>query len=90
MATINKKTFIEKFSTNNGISKADAEKLISSFSSLISELIKDGNKVQVPGVGVFVIKDKKARIARNPKTGEKVNVPAKRVVKVSKIEVEIL
>jgi DNA-binding protein HU-beta len=90
MATINKKTFIEKFSANNGISKAEAEKLISSFSSLISELIKDGNKVQVPGVGVFVIKDKKARIARNPKTGEKVDVPAKRVVKVSKIEVEIL
>jgi DNA-binding protein HU-beta len=43
--------------------------------------MKAGQKVSVAGLGTFVVKEKKARLARNPKTGDSVQVPAKRAPK---------
>jgi len=43
--------------------------------------LKKGEEVSVAGFGIFAVKDRAARVARNPKTGEPVNVPAKRVPK---------
>ena len=42
---------------------------------------KTDNKIQIPGFGIFEMKKRKAREARNPRTGAKVKVPAKQVVK---------
>ena len=47
----------------------------------ITEVLKSGDKVQLTPFGQFRIRDRAARIARNPQTGEPVNVPAKRVLK---------
>ena len=47
----------------------------------ITEVLKSGDKVALTPFGQFKIRDRAARIARNPQTGEPVNVPAKRVLK---------
>lgn len=47
----------------------------------ITEVLKTGDKVALTPFGQFRIRDRAARIARNPQTGEPVNVPAKRVLK---------
>jgi DNA-binding protein HU-beta len=47
----------------------------------ITAVLKTGDKVQLTPFGQFRIRDRAARIARNPQTGEPVNVPAKRVLK---------
>ncbi len=47
----------------------------------ITDVLKAGDKVQLTPFGQFKIRDRAARVARNPQTGEPVNVPAKRVLK---------
>jgi DNA-binding protein HU-beta len=47
----------------------------------ITEVLKSGDKVALTPFGQFRIRDRAARVARNPQTGEPVNVPAKRVLK---------
>jgi DNA-binding protein HU-beta len=47
----------------------------------ITQVLKSGDKVQLTPFGQFKIRDRAARVARNPQTGEPVNVPAKRVLK---------
>ncbi|MBV8579616.1 MAG: HU family DNA-binding protein [Candidatus Eremiobacteraeota bacterium] len=55
--------------------------LLDSILDRITEVLKSGDKVQLTPFGQFKIRDRAARVARNPQTGEPVNVPAKRVLK---------
>ena len=55
--------------------------LIEGLIEKITAVLKSGDKVQLAPLGQFKIRDRAARIARNPQTGEPVNVPAKRVLK---------
>jgi DNA-binding protein HU-beta len=47
----------------------------------ITDVLKSGDKVQLTPFGQFKVRDRAARVARNPKTGEPIKVPAKRVLK---------
>lgn len=59
--------------------KKDASKIVDVFFDTISEAISKGERVELRGFGVFDVKEREARIARNPKNGEAVAVPAKKV-----------
>ena len=59
--------------------KKDASKIVNVFFDTISEAISKGERVELRGFGVFDVKEREARIARNPKNGEAVAVPAKKV-----------
>ena len=59
--------------------KKDASKIVNVFFDTISEAISKGERVELRGFGVFDVKKREARIARNPKNGEAVAVPAKKV-----------
>ena len=59
--------------------KKDASKIVNVFFNTISEAISRGERVEIRGFGVFDVKEREARIARNPKNGEAVVVPAKKV-----------
>ena len=59
--------------------KKDASKIVNVFFDTISEAISRGERVELRGFGVFDAKVREARIARNPKNGEAVAVPAKKV-----------
>ncbi len=62
-----------------GVNGKVAKKTVQTFIDCIVGSIKSGEKVQISGFGTFVIREKKERVGRNPKTGEKVLIPAKRV-----------
>ena len=59
--------------------KKDASKIVNVFFDTISKAISNGERVELRGFGVFDVKQRQARIARNPKNGEAVAVPAKKV-----------
>lgn len=72
---------ISKIGENVALPKKDIEKVLDQFVKITQDALKEGKKVSLTGLGSFSAKERKARLARNPKTGEKVNVPAKKVVK---------
>ena len=60
--------------------KKDLEKLVDFILKEIKETLKRGERVELRGFGVFYTNIQKARISRNPKTGEKVNTPEKKTI----------
>jgi DNA-binding protein HU-beta len=76
-----KDELVSKVSESTGIKKAEIQKALDVMIRTIVETIKTGQKVNITSLGIFKLKDKKARMARNPKTGESIQVPAKRAPK---------
>tara|TARA_Y100000816_G_scaffold240960_1_gene187683 strand:+ start:1173 stop:1466 length:294 start_codon:yes stop_codon:yes gene_type:complete len=60
--------------------KKDLEKFTNIILNEIKRALKRGDRVELRGFGVFSTKTQKARISRNPKTGEKVNTPKKKII----------
>ena len=60
--------------------KKDLEKFISIVLNEIKQALKRGDRVELRGFGMFSTNVQKARISRNPKTGEKVNTPEKKTI----------
>ena len=60
--------------------KKDLEKVVSVVLNEIKQALKRGDRVELRGFGMFSTNHQKARISRNPKTGEKVNTPEKKTI----------
>ena len=60
--------------------KKDLEKFVNIVLSEIKNTLKKGERVELRGFGVFSTKTQRPRISRNPKTGEKVNTPEKKII----------
>ena len=60
--------------------KKDLEKVVSIILHEIKQSLNRGDRVELRGFGMFSTKIQKARISRNPKTGEKVNTPEKKTI----------
>jgi len=60
--------------------KKDLEKVVSIVLNEIKQTLKRGDRVELRGFGMFSTNIQKARISRNPKTGEKVNTPEKKTI----------
>ena len=71
-----KAELIEKMATDADISKAAAGIALNSFIENISKSIKKGSKVTLVGFGTFSLTKRKARMGRNPRTGEAINIKA--------------
>lgn len=81
MATVTKKELIDHIADATGQKRVVAKKVVQSFlDSIIVELGK-GNRLEFRDFGVFEVKQRRARMAQNPKTLEPVEVPPKRTVK---------
>jgi len=63
-----------------GLSRTEARELVESFFEEQAASLAVGKQVKLSGFGNFDLRDKKERPGRNPKTGEKVTIPARRVV----------
>ncbi len=63
------------------LSRKDAVALVDGLFEDIQNAVVTGDAVKIPGFGQFKVRDRAARMARNPATGEQVKVPAKRVFK---------
>lgn len=76
----------EKLNTsiaNIAFSQKDAETILDSVGAVVTDALIKGEEVKLPSIGTFSVVDKKARSARNPRTGEVVSVPAKKVPRFS-------
>ena len=73
---MNKEQLIAKMAEKAGLTKADAGKALAAFQDSITEAVKEGEKVQLIGFGTFAVRDRAARTARNPRTGEAIKVEA--------------
>jgi len=78
---MNKADIINKVHEELGITKVDAEKAVDTVMSSIVETLAAGQEVSIAGLGIFSAKMRDARTARNPRTGEPIEVPAMRVPK---------
>jgi DNA-binding protein HU-beta len=76
---MNKKQLIEQMVEHTDSPRSDAEKYLEAFTTAISEALKAGEEVQIPGFGKFYVRDQKAREGRNPQSGEKMKIPASKV-----------
>lgn len=74
-----KAQFAARLSEKMKVTKAEAGRIVDEITGLISNTLKRGDRVRFPGFGTFRVLKRKARIARNPQTGEPVKVPARTV-----------
>ena len=78
---MNKTQLIQKIAENGNMTKKDAEAALKAVVDAISDAVASGEKVQISGFGNFDVKARDARMGRNPKTGEAVEIAAsKRIV----------
>ncbi|MGK7907055.1 MAG: HU family DNA-binding protein [Synechococcus sp.] len=76
---MNKGELVSAVAQSAKVSKKDAEKILSATLETIVETVAEGGKVTLVGFGSFEPRERKAREGRNPKTGEKIKIPAARV-----------
>ena len=74
-----KNQIVDELTKRTGVSKVKVAEILDAIAELTYENAKDG--FSLPGIGKVVISSRNARVCRNPKTGESINVPAKRVLK---------
>ena len=76
---MNKTELVAAVAERSGLTKKDAERVVSAtFETITAELMK-GEKVQISGFGIFEVKAREARVGRNPRTKETIEIPASKV-----------
>ena len=80
MAALTKADLAEMLFEELGLNKREAREIVEMFYVEISEALEKNDNVKISGFGNFELKDKKSRPGRNPKTGEEVDISARRVV----------
>lgn len=81
MHTVTKKELIDRIAEETGSKRVVVKRVVQSFLDSIIEELGHGNRLEFRDFGVFESKERAARIAQNPKTLERVQVPPKRTVK---------
>lgn len=76
---MNKRDLADIVAYETGVSRARAAAGVDSLFKAIAAALQDGARVQISGFGTFDVRDRKARMGRNPRTGEPVAIPATRV-----------
>ncbi|MCC6675806.1 MAG: integration host factor subunit beta [Phycisphaerales bacterium] len=81
MATITKKDLIDRIADRTKLKRVLVKKTVQEFLDQVIQELGKGNRLEFRDFGVFEIKERAARIAQNPKTLQRVEVPPKRTVK---------
>lgn len=76
---MNKTQLIEQVAELTGLSKADAQKAVDAVFGIITKSLSAGIQVALLGFGVFGVKQRAARIGRDPRTGNELKIPAAKV-----------
>jgi len=78
---MNKAELIEEVASQTGLAKRTSGKAVDAVVSAISDCLAKGEKVTLVGFGTLRVTKRKARVGRNPQTGESINIPAKKLPK---------
>ncbi len=74
-----KAELVEKVANKINLTKKQTEVIVNTLFQSITDSLSEGDKVELRGFGSFRIRERNARVGRNPKSGEKVEVPSKKV-----------
>ncbi len=77
--TMIKSELIQEIALKNDLTRTDSDKLVNTIFNTIARALRNGGRVELRGFGVFSCRTRRERVARNPKTGQKVMVKEKRV-----------
>ncbi len=75
---MNKTELISRIAEVSGLTKKDSELALNSTLKAIQASLVAGEKVVLTGFGTFEVRDRKARVGHNPRTNEKINIPAQK------------
>lgn len=78
---MNKFELINAMAAESGLSKTDAKKALDAFISVVTNAMKEGDKVALVGFGTFSVSERAGRTGINPSTKQPIEIPAKKVVK---------
>ncbi len=76
MGNVTKKDLVEKIADTTGLTQVDTKIVVESFLEAVAQALQTGKNIEIRGFGRFKIKEKRARIARNPRTNERIQVDA--------------
>ncbi len=76
---MNKNELVRAIANNAGLTLKDASASLDGFVQAITEALSNGDKVQISGFGSFELKSKEEREGFNPRTGEKIKIPATKI-----------
>lgn len=71
---------IAKVAEKTGLKKAEAERAVNATIDALAEALAKGERVAIPGLGVFNVKQRKERKGRDPRTGKEIKIPARKAV----------
>lgn len=75
---MNKTELVSRVAEVSGLTKKDSEVALNSMLGAIQESLVAGEKVVLTGFGTFEVRDRKARVGHNPRTGESISIPAQK------------
>ncbi len=79
--TLTKADFVEAvYSRIGGLSRRDSAEIVDMLFEAMKETLSRGEPVKISGFGNFVVRDKKARVGRNPQTGRDIEISARRIL----------
>ncbi|MBO7433825.1 MAG: HU family DNA-binding protein [Salinivirgaceae bacterium] len=78
---MNKQELVSAMAEKAGLTKADSEKALNAFTAAVADALGKGENVQLVGFGTFSVSARAARTGKNPRTGAKITIAAKKVAK---------
>ena len=76
---MNKAELVEAIAKQTNATKADTERMLDAFVDAVTKNVKKKEGVKLVGFGTFAVSNRKARVGRNPQTGEEIKIPARKV-----------
>ena len=76
---MNKSELVDSIATKSGLTKAQATEALNAFIATIGEAMATNDTVSLVGFGTFSVKERQARVGRNPQTKEEIQIPASKV-----------
>ncbi len=78
---MNKKELVDAIASSSGLTKVASGQVLEIVTDVITQALRDGEKVEIPGFGSFSTGQRSARTGRNPQTGKVIQIKASRVAK---------
>ena len=75
-----KAQLVAKLAEGTGVGRKQVDEVLSTMIDTVVKTVKKGESVKIPGLGIFRLRKMKARMGRNPQTGEPIKIPARKKV----------
>ncbi|MGE0172358.1 MAG: HU family DNA-binding protein [Oligoflexales bacterium] len=76
---MNRSELVDAIAKTTGATKVDTDKMLAAFTDIVEKNIKKKDGIRLVGFGTFTTSKRKARVGRNPQTGEEIKIPARTV-----------